>query len=139
LERVSRSVDSGEARDQNRAALAEIAGDVDGIMSFPSSGPRIKAIVARGSKTLRMQLVAPLFETGRACLVGHLPQAEFQLSTWLVGMDSPDRADAVVHTAALLAGVTGVASIGRSTDRVPTNSTSLRNKSSSRITRSTRR
>jgi hypothetical protein len=139
LERVSRKVDTPEAREQNRAALAEIAADVDAILAFPPSGPRIKAIIARGSKTLRMQLAAPLFETGRAAVVGHLPQVEFQLSTWLVGMDSPDRADAAVHTAALLAGVTGVATLGRTQERLPTNSVQLRNGSSSRLTRSTRR
>jgi hypothetical protein len=139
LDRLGRQVDGPEVREQNRAALAEITGDADAILGFGSAGPRLRPIVARGSKTLRMQLAAPLFETGRAAIVGHLPQAEYQLSVWQVGMDSPDRADAVVHTAALLGGVTGAASIGRAQDRVPTTSTSARNGAGSRITRSTRR
>jgi hypothetical protein len=139
LDQLARKVDSPDVREQHRAALAEITGDVDAILGFPTSGPRLKGIVARGTKTLRMQLVAPLFETGRAAMVGKLAKVEYQLTTWQAGQDSPDRADAAVHAAALLAGVTAATAIGRAPDRVPTNSTSLRNKAGTRITRSTRR
>lgn len=140
LARLSRADDSVEARDQIATALLEIAGDVDDILGFGPSGPRLKAIIARGSKTMRMQLVAPAFETGRAAMVGRHAPLEHQLSTWQVGMDSPDRADTATHLVGLLGGMSGVASLGRSSgDRVPTSSTGIRNASSSRITRSTRR
>lgn len=139
VERLMRRDDGADVRAQHEQTIAEIASDVDAILGFGSTGPRLKPIIAKGSKQLRMQLIAPMVETGRAVLVGKFPQLEHQLATWAVGQDSPDRADAFAHACALLGGLSGVSSIGRSTDRVPTNSTSLRNKTSSRITRSTRR
>ncbi len=83
-----------------------------------------------------MQWAAPLFETGRAVIVGHLPVLEHQAATWQVGMNSPDRVDAMVHAAALSGVSTGTMS--RTTDRVPTSSTGARSRTPSRITRSTR-
>jgi hypothetical protein len=139
VERLSRPDDSPEAREEIEAALTEIASDVDAILALPSSGPRLVAIVARGSKQQRMILAAPMFETGRAVMVGRHPKVEHQLTTWQPGQDSPDRADAVIHAAQLLDATPAPAGVGRATDRVPTNSTSTRNRGSSRITRSTRR
>lgn len=140
LARLSRADDSAEAVEQTAVALAEIGGDVDAVLAIPEAGPRLRPIVARGSKQLRMQLAAPMFETGRAVVVGRLAQVEHQLTTWSPGMDSPDRADAVIHSVNLLSGGS-VGSLGRADDRVPTTSTGLRNRSTSnaRITRSTRR
>lgn len=138
LARLVRPDDSAEAREQTAMALTEIAEDVDAILGVPDSGPRLRPIVAKGSKTLRMQLVAPMFETGRAVFVGHHPQAEYQLSTWQIGQDSPDRADAITHACALLGGAS-TPTLGRSTERVPTSSVSLRNRGGSRIARSVRR
>ncbi len=137
LARSIRPDDPMEARAATETALTEIVGDVSGILGFGESGPRLRPIVARGSKQLRMQLVAPMFETGRAVIVGHLPAVEWQLSTWQVGQDSPDRADAVAHSCALLAGGS-VTSIERSHERIPTRS-SERHLARQRITSSTRR
>lgn len=139
VERLARADDNDEARAAYAAALAEIVDDVDGIRGFGERGPRLVPIVARGDKQFRMQLIAPMVETGQAVLVGRFPVLEHELSTWQPGSDSPDRADAFVHACALLGGMSGAASIGRAQDRVPTTSTSLRNGSSNRLTRSTRR
>lgn len=121
LARLSRTDDSTEAREQIAAQLAEIAADVDAVLAIPDAGPRLRPIVARGSKQLRMQLAAPMFETGRAVVVGRLPALEHQLSTWSPGQDSPDRADAATH--AVLTAQTVATSVSRSTGRVPTSST----------------
>jgi len=139
LERLARRDDGAEARDQIAAGLAEIADDVDDILAFGTAGPRLRPIMARGSKQLRMQLAAPAFETGRAVMVGQHRVVEHQATTWSPGQDSPDRVDALVHAVQLLGTPGGAPGLGRAADRVPTNSTSTRNRGSSRITRSTRR
>jgi hypothetical protein len=139
VERLARRDDSPEARDHIAAGLAEIADDVDDILAFGTAGPRLRPIVARGSKQLRMQLAAPAFETGRAVMVGHHRVVEHQATTWQPGQDSPDRVDALVHAVQLLGTPGGAPGLGRATDRVPTNSTGIRDRGSSRLTRSTRR
>ncbi|GAA0897812.1 LAGLIDADG family homing endonuclease [Pseudonocardia zijingensis] len=139
VERLARRDDSPEAREQIAAGLAEIAGDVADILAFGTAGPRLRPIVARGSKQLRMQLAAPAFETGRAVMVGRHQVVEHQATTWSPGQDSPDRVDALVHAVQLLATTGGNPGLGRATDRVPTSSTGTRNSGASRITRSTRR
>lgn len=138
LDRLSRADDSAEAREQIAAQLAEITGDVEAVLAIPDSGPRLRPIVARGSKQVRMQLVAPMFETGRAVIVGKLPQMEHTASTWAPGQDSPDRVDAMVHACMSLAGGSA-GTLERSNERVPTSSTGLRNRTGTRLTRSTRR
>ncbi len=138
LARLSRADDSTEAREQIAAALAEIAADVADILVIPESGPRLRPIVARGAKQVRMQLAAPMFETGRAVMVGRHPVLEHQAVVWQPGQDSPDRVDAATHAVLTLAGGSA-ASLGRADDRVPTSSTGLRNRSAPRLTRSTRR
>jgi hypothetical protein len=138
VDRLSRKDDSSETRAAIEQGVSELAdADVDAIIRIGTAGPGLKPIPAKGSKDARMQWAAPLFETGRAVIVGHLPVLEHQATTWQVGMDSPDRVDAMVHAAAL----SGVASttLGRADERVPTNSTSMRNRSAPRLTRSTRR
>lgn len=139
--RLARADDGVEAREQIEHAVAELtAADVDGILAFGATGPRLRPIAAHGSKQLRMQLVAPMFETGRAVMVGRHAQLEHTATTWSVGQESPDRVDAMVHACGLLGGVSGVASLATSkTERVPTSSTQLRSRSSNRLTRSTKR
>jgi hypothetical protein len=139
--RLARADDGAEAREQIEHAVAELtAADVDGILAFGATGPRLRPITAHGSKQLRMQLVAPMFETGRAVMVGRHAQLEHTATTWSVGQESPDRVDAMVHACGLLGGVSGVASLATSkTERVPTSSTQLRSRSSNRLTRSTKR
>lgn len=79
LARLVRPDDPAEARQSIESALIEIVGSAEGILTFGETGPQLRQIVAKGSKTLRMQLIAPMFETGRAVIVGHLPVLEHQL------------------------------------------------------------
>lgn len=104
--------------------LAELADDdVTGILAFGDVGPARRPVTARGSKDLRMQLAAPLFETGRAAIVGTLAAFEHQAATWQPGQDSPDRVDTAVHAVLDLAGLaapTSARRAGRGTTRIPT-------------------
>lgn len=138
LNELSHPYDSDDTRAGLQRELIELWPLVAEVTGFPSTGPNIRMIQAKGSKQLRAQLAAPAYEQRRVHHVGTLAEAEHEMSVWMPGQASPNRLDAAVHAVMLLTGAS-VSSIGRSTDRVPTNSTSLRNKSSSRITRSTRR
>lgn len=57
---------------------------------------RFKSVTASRGKVTRAEPIAALYEQGRAHSVGTLPDLEDQLATWLPGMDSPDRMDALV-------------------------------------------
>jgi hypothetical protein len=138
VDRLMRSDDGPDVRASHELAVAEIADDADKILSFGATGPAVKTIHARGDKQFRMQLIAPMVETGRAAMVGKFPVLEHQLATWVPGMDSPDRADAFAHACALLGGMSS-GSLGRADGRTPTRSTNRARGNTSRITRSTRR
>lgn len=139
LARLSRPDDSAQAREQILEELVELAPDATAILLFGESGPSLRPITARGTKTFRMQLTAPAFETGRAVMVGKHSSLEHQASTWAVGQDSPDRVDAACHLVQLLSGGS-VASLGRPDERIPTSSTgAARRGGGSRIARSTGR
>lgn len=102
LDRLSRPDDPAERRALITAQLAELTpADAQAIVGIGTSGPRLRTITAKGSKETRMQWAAPLFETGRAVMVGRHPQLEHQASTWQPGQDSPDRVDAMVHACGL--------------------------------------
>lgn len=138
--RLSRADDSGDIRDRLRHEVTEIVGDYQGILAVGRAGPRVKPLIAKGSKTARMLLVAPTFETGRMCMVGRHAAAEHQASVWQEGQDSPDRVDTMVHLAALLTGISGVASLGTASgERIPTRSTGRAPAGGARIGRSTGR
>jgi len=92
---------STERRELVTQQLAELTvEDVDAVLAHPS-GPSLRAITAKGTKQERMLWVAPMFETGRACMVGTHPKLEHEAATWQPGQDSPDRVDAMTHAAAL--------------------------------------
>ncbi|MGH3991581.1 MAG: hypothetical protein ACRDSN_03850, partial [Pseudonocardiaceae bacterium] len=118
-----------------RAELAELWPHVDATLGYPDTGPGVRRFGAKGTKQLRMQLAAPLWEHRRVSHVGPLPALEHQLCVWQPGQASPDRADAAVHAVMLLSGAT-VATLARPAGAVPTRSTGL---SRGGITRSTRR
>ena len=126
--------DPGSTRESVTAELIELWPLIGGVPSYPA-GPAIRVIRAKGSKQHRAQLAAPLYENRRVSHVGRLAKLEHQACTWSVGQDSPDRLDAAVHALLLLSGA-APASLGRTTDRLPTRSTQNR---PSRLTRSTRR
>jgi len=114
--------------------LLELWPLVDAVLSYPDTGPAIRVIHAKGSKQLRAQLAAPLYENRRVSHIGRLVKLEHQQRVWQPTQDSPDRLDAAVHALMLLSGA-APASLERTTDRLPTRSTQNR----SRMTRSTRR
>lgn len=124
LRRLTRPDDTPDAVTVLAQQLAELADDdVAGVLRFGSTGPGRRPITAKGSKDLRMQLAAPLFETGRAAIVGALPVLEHQAATWQVGQSSPDRVDTAVHAVLDLAGTGGPTTVrrpGRTATRVPT-------------------
>ncbi|MFJ2866435.1 terminase large subunit domain-containing protein [Kitasatospora sp. NPDC087314] len=66
--------------------------------------PLIVEVNAKVGKRLRAEPVAQLYEQGRVHHVGHYPELEGQMVTWVAGMDSPDRMDAAVHGLTELAG-----------------------------------
>lgn len=139
--RLSRADDSSDIRDRLVHEVTELLDDYEAILAVGRAGPRIKPLIAKGSKTARMLLVAPAFETGRVAMVGRHSQAEYQAQTWQEGQDSPDRVDTMVHLAALLTGISGVASLGTTEERIPTRSTGRRTPTTggARIGRSTGR
>ncbi|MFI9157539.1 terminase large subunit domain-containing protein [Kitasatospora aureofaciens] len=59
--------------------------------------PMILEVTAKIGKRLRAEPIAQLYEQGRVHHVGQHPVMEGQMVTWVAGMDSPDRMDAVVH------------------------------------------
>ncbi len=102
LDLVARPIDGPDARALLTAAMAELTeDDVAAILERGPSGPRRHKITAKGTKQDRMLWCAPKVETGRLVLAGHFPKLEHQAVTWQVGMDSPDRVDALVHAGTL--------------------------------------
>jgi len=102
LELLARPVDGPAARELLAEALAELdPDDAAEILRLGTVGPRLKAVTARGTKADRMIWAAPKVETGRLVLAGRFPKLEHQAVTWQVGMDSPDRVDALCHAASL--------------------------------------
>ncbi len=65
--------------------------------------PRIVEVNAKQGKRLRAEPIAQLYEQGRIHHVGEFPDLERQMVTWLPGLDSPDRMDALVHALTELA------------------------------------
>lgn len=102
LNLLARPVDGDDARASLAEAMAELTlDDAAEILRLGSVGPRLKAVTAKGKKDDRMIWAAPKVETGRLVLAGHFPKLEHQAVTWQVGMDSPDRVDALCHAASL--------------------------------------
>jgi len=132
---LTHAEDPDTTRQTVSTELLELWPLVDAVLSYPDTGPAIRVIHAKGSKQLRAQLAAPLYENRRVSHVGRLVKLEHQMAVWQPTQDSPDRLDAAVHAILLLSGA-APASLGRTTDRLPTRSTQNRQ---SRLTRSTRR
>lgn len=80
-----------------RTRLAALWPYVPAVLNLPETGPPVRRLPARGSKTVRAELVSPLFENGRARFYRYLPELERQMRTWRSTQDSPDRMDAAVH------------------------------------------
>ncbi|MEU1099136.1 terminase, large subunit, partial [Streptomyces sp. NPDC005877] len=65
--------------------------------------PAIIPVHAQQGKRLRAEPIAQLYAQGLVHHVGEFPRLEGQLVTWMPGMDSPDRMDALVHALTELA------------------------------------
>jgi hypothetical protein len=78
-------------------ALRELWPLVPAVLALPETGIPVKAITAKGSKTFRAQMVAPLHEYGKVHHVGLFAELVHQLVSWKESQDSPDRMDAYVH------------------------------------------
>ncbi|ACX71144.1 hypothetical protein pZL12.67c [Streptomyces phage ZL12] len=65
--------------------------------------PRIVDVTAKRGKRLRAEPIAQLYETNLVHHLAEFPALETQMVTWIPGMDSPDRLDALVHALTELA------------------------------------
>jgi hypothetical protein len=128
--------DPDATREQVRRELLELWPLVDATLAYPDTGPSIRRIKPKGSKTLRAQMAAPLYENRRVHHIGHLAQLEHQQATWQVGQDSPDRMDAATWAVLLASGAT-IATLAAPSGNLPTRST--RRHGSVMLPRSTRR
>lgn len=121
---------------ETRAQLLELWPLVALTLDYPDTGPSIRRIVAKGSKQLRMQLAAPLWEQRRVHHVGQLAALEHQLCQWQPGQDSPDRADAAIHAVMVMSGATS-ATLSTPDRGVPLPTRSTRQRRSTVLPRST--
>lgn len=128
--------DSDTTWQQVRNEMMELWPLADGVLAFPDTGPIVRRIIPRGTKSWRAQAASPKYEHRLVSHVGNLADLEHQMSTWQPGQKSPDRMDAAVHAVLLLSGAS-VASLAAPSGSVPTRST--RRGTSMVIPRSTRR
>lgn len=63
---------------------------------------KFQSVNASRGKRTRAEPISQLYEQGRAHHVGAFPELEDQMSTWIPGMKSPDRMDALVWGATAL-------------------------------------
>jgi hypothetical protein len=85
-------------------------------------------VTATRGKLTRAEPAAQVYSAGRVHHVGELPELEAQQTSWLPGMDSPDRMDAAVWLVTYLSGSAGPARVERP-DRltpIPTRTTTRR-------------
>ena len=93
----------GERRPMN--AVQDVI--VDDLENYTGSGIPVKLLLdgarvhievvrATRGKEVRAQPVATVFSQGRGHVVGYLPELEGELRSWVPGMDSPNRLDAMV-------------------------------------------
>ena len=79
--------------------LALVAADMWRKGERPTKELHYKQVHASRGKVTRAEPIAAIFERERAHIVGTLPDLEEQLVTWVPGMRSPDRSDAMVWLA----------------------------------------
>lgn len=103
--------DDDEETFERAQQLRELWPHVPAILRLPQLGPPVKRIKAQGSKSLRAELVSPLYENGTVHHVGHLDRLEHQMTSWLPSQDSPDRMDANVHLINELSAVATAATV----------------------------
>jgi hypothetical protein len=90
--------------------LTELWPLVPKVLALPQTGVPVSSFPAKGTKTYRAKMAAPMVEWGKVHLVGRpkaYPELVHQLVSWQDSQDSPDRMDAFVH---------GVTRLGQSTE-----------------------
>lgn len=90
--------------------LTELWPLVPRVLELPPTGIPVQAFPAKGTKTYRAKMAAPMVEWGKVHLVGgteRFSELVHQLTSWQESQDSPDRMDTFVH---------GVTKLGQSTD-----------------------
>jgi hypothetical protein len=80
------------AEDNNGGEMVEVT-----ISTIPNA-PAVKRIHASRGKYTRAEPVSTLYEQGKVHHVGTFPKLEDELCSWLTGMVSPNRLDALVWT-----------------------------------------
>ncbi|MGH9058448.1 MAG: terminase large subunit domain-containing protein, partial [Acidimicrobiales bacterium] len=129
--------DPDTTRQETQTELLELWPLTVATLVLPDTGVLVRRITPQGSKQLRAQLAAPVYQNRRVSHIGHLAALEHQMETWQVGQDSPDRMDTAVHAVMLLSGMT-TATLSRPQGTLPTRSTRQSGRSST-LPRSTRR
>jgi hypothetical protein len=92
--------------------LAELWPLVPKVLELPATGVPVQSFQAKGTKTYRAKMVAPMVEWGKVHLVGGrnaYPELVHQLVSWQESQDSPDRMDTYVH---------GVARLGQTSETI---------------------
>jgi Asp-tRNA(Asn)/Glu-tRNA(Gln) amidotransferase C subunit len=82
------------------------------VLQLPVTGIPVTSFPAKGTKTYRAKMIAPMVEWRKVHLVGGkhaYPELVHQLVSWQESQDSPDRMDAFVH---------GVTRLGQSSETV---------------------
>lgn len=87
--------------------LVELWPLVPRVLELPVTGIPVAAFPAKGTKTFRAKMTAPMHEWGKVHHVGRFIDLVYQLVSWQESQDSPDRMDAYVH---------GVTKLGQTTD-----------------------
>jgi len=107
------------------ANLVELWPWVPKALDFPISGIPIRAFPAKGSKTFRAKIIAPLFEGGHVSYVGFFPELEHQQISWQESQKSPDRMDTAVHAFTELSRIGGATRVQPAQGRIPTRTSRL--------------
>ena len=81
--------------------------------------PKVIEVNAKQGKRLRAEPIAQLYARGLVHHVGEFTELEGQMVTWIPGMDSPDRMDALVHGLTELAETGTEATITNYSRRTP--------------------
>lgn len=89
--------------------LTELWPLVPKVLDIPLTGIPVATITAKGTKTYRAKMTAPMHEWNQVHHVGRFPELVHQLVSWQESQDSPDRMDAYVH---------GIARLGQTSDTV---------------------
>ena len=129
--------DPDTTRDETRRELMELWDLVPAVLEYPVTGPSIRRIIPKGSKELRAQLVAPVYENRRVSHIGFLREMEHEQTVWQPGQKSPNRMDCAVHAVGLGSGAV-VAQLSKPEGRLPTRSSRTPRARAGMIPRSTR-